>query len=336
MSWFTNLLVSVLSRKGVSESRSFLKNQAGSLLNKYTGAGLTGAEQEANQFTAEQMDLANQRNVFNYQNRYQWETADMEKAGLNPALLYGGSSGAGSVGSASAGSSVSPASNGISDLIGSIMDIALLKAQIGNINADTALKKSESRRSEVTAENIERLTPLQEKELTSRIKEINQNVSESEARQSLSIVQTIAVSKNTKWYDKMAQADIDLQESQKALNDAMASESKERVGEIKQRIANLKQEVVESFARMAVYSANAGYLDQQTLNAMEEQKLIEVRRAGARTEYLINEKVLANYDTDKWFIRAQQGMSAARDLGIGVSSIASGGLFSPIPRKIGY
>lgn len=144
MSWFTNLLVSVLSRKGASDSRSFLKDQAGSLLNKYTGAGLTGAEQEANQFTVEQMDLANQRNVFNYQNRYQWEIADMEKAGLNPALLYGGSSGAGSVGSASAGSSVSPSGNGLSDLIGSIMNIALLKAQKENIDADTRLKDSES------------------------------------------------------------------------------------------------------------------------------------------------------------------------------------------------
>lgn len=326
-------ILALLGKKG----RNFLWNGLGNIWNRYTGSGLTTAEQETNAYNAQQAQEQRDWEQSMRDTSFQAQVADMRKAGLNTALMYGGvgSSGA-TVPSGASASGVTPSSGNITDLFGSIMEMALLGAQAKNINADTELKKADARKSLAGAENIERLTPLQERELTSRIREINQNVSESEARESLAIVQTINVSKNTEWYDKLAQSEIDLRDSQKDLNDAMQTESRSRVDEIEQRIKNLKQEVVESFARMAVYSANAGYLDQQTLNAMEEQKLIEVRRAGARTEYLINEKVLQNYDTDKWFIRAQQGFSAARDLGIGVGSIMSGGLFASKPNKIGY
>lgn len=134
----------------------------------------------------------------------------------------------------------------------------------------------------------------------------------------------------------MQGSQVALNEAYEKLADAQRSNNEQQIKESEQRITNLKQEYVESIARCAVYAANAGYLDQATVNAMEELKLIELNRASKRTEWQINEKILQNYDTDKWFIRAQQGFGAVRDLGIGASSVMSGGLFSTPMRKIGY
>lgn len=266
MSWFTNLLVSVLSRKGASDSRSYLKNQAESLLNKYTGAGLTGAEQEANQFTAEQMDLANQRNVFNYQNRYQWEVADMEKAGLNPALLYGGSSGAGSVGSASAGSSVSPAGNGLSDLIGSIMDIALLKAQIANINADTRNKSSEAAGREIENQFKPEL-------LATDLEQGKVNIENTKAGIDLILAQLSEVASRTD------------------LNSAQANEARVLASESEIRAAN-------EALRSAGIEANNELIAQQVINAKCEQilKVLEQSLIKAQTSLAYFQSKSVNMD----------------------------------------
>lgn len=290
---------------------------------------LTGAQNQQNEWNAQQAQQANEWNKENYQHRYQWEVQDMQAAGLNPALLYGGSSGAGSVpGTTPASGAFQGNPSDPASLVGSILDMALLGAQIDNIKADTRQKNA-------NAGNIEALTPAQVGELESRIRKNNQDVSESEARESATIVQTVLASKDVEFYDKFKETELKLMESQTKLNDEHANLSKEQRAQIEQNIKNLKQEIVESFSRMAVNAANAGYLDQATLNAMEEQKLIEVRRAGERVQYMLNDKILSNYDTDKWFIRAQQGFGALRDLGIGVGSAVSI-LPSPARPRIGY
>lgn len=114
-----------------------------SAFNRYTGAGLTNAEREANAWSAEQ---AQQQRAWEEEMRntsFQAQVKDMQKAGLNTALMYGGTGSSGAtVPSSSAPSSVAPSSGNIGDLIGSIMDIALLGAQIKNINADTRQKNA--------------------------------------------------------------------------------------------------------------------------------------------------------------------------------------------------
>lgn len=112
-----------------------------SVFNKYTGSALTGAEQEANRFSAEEAQKQRDWETEMSNTAMQRQVADMQKAGLNPALMYGGTSSSGaSTPSGASASSVSPSSSGITDIIGSIMDLALTKAQIQNINADTRTK----------------------------------------------------------------------------------------------------------------------------------------------------------------------------------------------------
>lgn len=77
----------------------------------------------------------------------QGQMKEYEKAGLNAGLMYGmGSAGGQSIGtgSASVGAAKAPSGSGreTEDSIGMAMQIGLMKAQIDNINADTAQKKS--------------------------------------------------------------------------------------------------------------------------------------------------------------------------------------------------
>lgn len=121
--------------KGVSNFS--LSNGVTSLLNKVTGAGLTGAEQQANAFTAQQA-----QNQMDFQERmsntaYQREVADMKAAGVNPALLYGSGSNGATTPSGASGASVSPSPSDFIGLLGQLQNMYLLKAQRQNIQAQT-------------------------------------------------------------------------------------------------------------------------------------------------------------------------------------------------------
>ena len=326
-------ILAYIGRRG----RRGLLSGLGNLWNRYTGSGLTQSEQEANAFSAEQAQQQRDWEEEMSNTAYQRQVKDMQKAGLNPALMYGGvgSSGA-STPNASAPSSVSPQSGGLSDLFGPIMDMALLGAQIKNIKADTEEKLAGAEERREGANRTRTLTPIEADKMVSDIRKNNQDVTESEARTSVALANAALIAKETQWYDALSGSQVALNEAYETEADARRANNVQQIKESEQKIKNLKQEIVESTARCAVYAANAGYLDQATVNLMEEQGLIEVRRAGARTEYLINDKILQNYDVDKWFNRAQQGFSALRDAGIAAGSAMSGGLFTPAMPKIGY
>lgn len=130
-------------------------NGIGSLINGLIGRGLnqhlTGAQKEQNQFNAEQAEISRQFNLEQDSTKYQRSVADMQNAGLNPALAYGGvSSSASSNVSASGnvslvGSSSSPANlqafAGIQKLI---KENELIDAQKRNVDADTNKKEAET------------------------------------------------------------------------------------------------------------------------------------------------------------------------------------------------
>ena len=122
-----------------------------SLWNKFTGAGLTGAQKEANQFTADQATLAYERSLAADSTKYQRTVADMKAAGINPMLAM--SNGASGSVVASPASSVQPGESSMN--LGSILSFvlgmkqmniqkALASAEIANKNADTQKKQSET------------------------------------------------------------------------------------------------------------------------------------------------------------------------------------------------
>ena len=118
---------------------SDVQNLLRSLAGRYAGTELTGAEREQNAWTAMREDT-----------RYQNAVADMQSAGLNPALMYGGAS-TPSVNSSAGGIS---GSGSLSDLLAFAMLPLQMKAMQADINktvADTRNTEARTRTEEQNA-----------------------------------------------------------------------------------------------------------------------------------------------------------------------------------------
>lgn len=145
-------------------------------LNRLTAEHLTGAEREANQFSAEQaqLDRVFQERMANTQ--YQRGVADMQAAGVNPALAIG--QGGAAAPSGQAASSVQPQGSAfnMSDIMQMFMmkpQIELMKsqgfalvenAQANKIAATAAAKNADIREGEL--ENSKRRTDILEREVS--------------------------------------------------------------------------------------------------------------------------------------------------------------------------
>lgn len=129
---------------------AFAKNIAGTALstfgslgatwlnNKWNNSHLTGKEQEQNAFNAQQAELNRdfQQQMSNTAN--QRAVADMQSAGLNPALMYGN----GSAASTPTGSNAQGSASLVSSP--SFQDAVAAYATLKQVNADVDLKKSEA------------------------------------------------------------------------------------------------------------------------------------------------------------------------------------------------
>lgn len=130
---------------GQSNIGQLFKKSASNLFNRFTGNALTDADVQANELT-----MQNQEDIF------QRQVAGMQKAGLNPALMYGSSPSSAPEAQNTSGS----AGLNMSDLLQAVMiplQQKLLAAQTSNVRADTLKKKAETDESGVRAEQIRQL-----------------------------------------------------------------------------------------------------------------------------------------------------------------------------------
>lgn len=124
---------------------SDMQNTIGSVKDKYTGTGLTTAEQQANEFSANEAQKARDWEEYMSNTSYQRMVTDMSKAGVNPAMALS----SGQIGTPSSPSptSVSPVGGNMSDLMALFSlpyQIKNIKAQTENIQADTQKKSAET------------------------------------------------------------------------------------------------------------------------------------------------------------------------------------------------
>lgn len=166
--------------------------QLNSWVNSQTGAHLTGSQQEANA-----MAMQNQEDI------YQRQVAGMQKAGLNPALMY--ESGASSAPSPVQGQT---GATSMSELMQALLlekQSNLLEAQTSNVNADTDKKKAETAQIELINKYYPNLTQTQIDKMLSEM-----GLNEEQKRKIQSEIDLNELDKELKELDKIikkAQAD---------------------------------------------------------------------------------------------------------------------------------
>lgn len=163
-----------------------------SFMNKYTDAGVSQRDVELNEMSMQ-----------NVEDNYQRQVTGMQKAGLNPAMMYsGGSSSAPSASSASTGADFA-----------SLVNLALLPAQIENMKANTAKTREE------TATNVTlRDKTVQETE------NLKQQLKNLVADEKLSVARRNEIQKALEWADRLNTAALQLEESQARLSDSQRKE----------------------------------------------------------------------------------------------------------------
>lgn len=196
---------------------SWISDAADSAGKQFLGTGLTGAQQEANEFTASREDLAWQRSLEADNTKYQRTVNDMRAAGINPMSLTGSVSAAPSY---SGASSVSTPAGGLANLgsiISMLMETRLLPARIKNLEADSAKKVAEASQTTQSVNYFDRVQSLREEgerlsndmkrsemrsveqyinESKSRVGKILAETSESERRSALLIEEAILTKAN--------------------------------------------------------------------------------------------------------------------------------------------
>lgn len=122
---------------------------ADSIIAKYTGNELTGAEREAQDFSAEEAQKSRDFTEFMARNKYQMETQSMEASGLNPAMMYGGGQLVPTAANGAQGSPSAPSGGELFDVISNLMR---LPAEIAQIKADAERAEKEGAAAEKNAE----------------------------------------------------------------------------------------------------------------------------------------------------------------------------------------
>lgn len=155
-------------KKAISKTGNWIKSLGiAKWWRSATGQELSGAQQEANAFSAQQAEIQRDYETQMSNTAYQRQVADMKNAGLNPALMYGGSASGASTPSASSATSVDPGQPGLNPigLLAQIQQLHLLKSQKANIDADTAKKHQDIKESDVRIDQIHANTANLLKEL---------------------------------------------------------------------------------------------------------------------------------------------------------------------------
>lgn len=344
MAYLTYYIRSIMPIFGLSVSgigkaiSSVLGTGIGLLTQRLANKHLTGKEREQNEFNALEAEKARDFNAAeaekarNFQadqaaTQYQRGVADMQAAGLNPALAYGQGGASAMQGVSASGPAASGSASPMN--LSDVVEIAKLKKDLELADANIEKTKSEARYTEAQTENtgvntelvkkqVAAFDPLNEANLDLLKQELNnkrvqeeldrQGISESEARTQLTLNNAF-----------LAAIDISTRHE---LNQLTARLRVAEIAESEGRTKRITAEINELYQRAILEAAQAGALDQATINAAIEEGILSYDKD--KKEFEVNHQKADR----NWRIAGQVASTVISAAGVAVGAYTGYGMLT--------
>lgn len=271
---------------------SVLGTGIGLLAQRLANKHLTGKEREQNEFNALEAEKARDFNAAeaekarNFQadqaaTQYQRGVADMQAAGLNPALAYGQGGASAMQGASASGPAASGSASPMN--LSDVVEIAKLKKDLELADANIEKTRSEAQYNEAQTQGVSATTELtkkqvaafdplneatlailkqdlQNKKVEERLKE--QGITESEARTALDINNAILAAMDA--------------ETRQQLNQLNARLRVAEIAESEGRTKRISAEIADLYASAALKAVTSGQVDQSIRNMMVEERILHL------------------------------------------------------------
>lgn len=265
-------------------------NTFSSLGARITGSRLTGAEREANAFSAQQAQLARDYETEMSNTSYQRGVVDMQKAGVNPALMYGQGAAGASTPSSPSPDSVSP------DAAEGPMGILSLIMQLQTWKQDIDAKKLANDETRANIENKEADTQVKLYTLPKMEAETNKITQETEnLKTSLEGIKADNELKQTavKWADREHEAALAFQNMSTEEKAQSIKESKARIENLSKQNKKILSEIAKNYEEINLMKT------QENLNEKDLERIDSlVKKMDQERDNLVKQGALTQKDID--------------------------------------